>query len=98
MNQQNERTSLTNGGCDTYTVNIIKKDKNTEKKLKSGLFGFQLCFTLTYCHKFKSKQHFNNTTRKEAHFSHIFFTLVSIYIGVTHTFSPFLDLKGGLFF
>jgi len=98
MNQQNEIISLTKRGCDTYTVNIIKKDKNTEKKLELGFFGFQSYLTLSYRHKFKSEQRFNNTKRKEAHFSPIFFTLVSIYIGITHTLSTFLDLKGGLFF
>ena len=93
-----ESSTIMNGGCDTYRLNIIKYKINKKKKLKFGLFFSKPYLNLSYCFKFKSEQRFNNTKRKEVHFSPIFFTLVSIYIAVTHTFPTFLDLKGGLFF
>ena len=98
MKQQNQRILLTKRGGDTYTVNIIKNVKTREKKLRTRSFWFSSCFTLTYSFKFKSEHCFTETTRKEAQSGRVFTTLVSIYIGVTHTFPTFLDLKGGLFF
>jgi len=76
MKQQNQRISLTKRGGDTYTVNIIKKDKNTEKKLEFGLFGFQLCSTLTYSKKFNSG---DVVTEKKPFWAPLYSLLINIY-------------------
>ena len=72
--------------CHTPIYILTKENKSAENNPKTSLFGSILCFTLTYCHMFKSKQYFGQKAKKK-HFLGLFlpplyiiYTVVCVFI------------------